>query len=176
VYRVGIRSNAGTVARRMQSFPGRVAEMLRGELDRQNRTTITHVARTRLSFPRASNPGLEGLRVQTGTLRRGLVAGFIPAYNHSNTTIVGGISNRVRYASIHEFGGTIPPRGIIRPKTAKALRFVVNGRVLFRKWVNQTEPSTIPARAPVRKGLDERMPVYRQNCAAIVQREFRGLR
>lgn len=173
MYRVVVNSNAGQLAARFQKMPARMSEELRREMDKQNRLTIQHIARTRMSFARDSQPGMAGLRVITGNLRRGLVAGFIPAYNFANTKIIGGMSNRVMYARIHEFGGTIGPRGIIRAKKASALRFIVGGRVVFAKSVNQTRPINIPARAPMQKGIDERRDNYRAEFAQAMQRAFR---
>lgn len=43
------------------------------------------------------------------------------------------------YAGYVEFGNG-PPGGKIYPKRAKALRFVIDGKVLFRKWVRTSKP------------------------------------
>lgn len=173
MYRVSVTSNAEQLAGRMTTMPARIAGGLRSEMDKQNRLTIQHIARTRMSFPRESKPGMAGLRVITGNLRRGLVAGFIPAYTYANSMVIGGMGNRVKYARIHEFGGKIGPRGLIRPKKASALRFVVGGRVVFAKYVNQTRPIDIPARAPMQKGIAERTDNYRTGFAQVMQRVFR---
>lgn len=172
---IQISSNARDVLRQFRSFPDVMASRIAKEIDKQNRLTINHVARTRLSYPRDSTPGLEGLRVITGTLRRGLVAGLVPARQVGNA-IVGTISNNVRYAAIHEFGGPIPPRGMVYPKRAKALRFVIGGKVLFRGSVNFTKPVTIPERAPVRKGLAERTNDYSRGLSSAILAAFKEMR
>ena len=157
----------------MQSFPFRLAENIRRELDHQNRLTISHVVATRLNFPRNSTPGMAGLRVITGNLSRGLVAGLVPA-RQVGDSVIGSIQNNVKYAAIHEYGGTIGPLGKIFPRNAQALRFTVGGRVLYRRSVNQTRPIYIPARAPVRHGLEERSPDYSEAISATILRTFRS--
>jgi phage gpG-like protein len=56
----------------------------------------------------------------------------------------GTVGSDRHYAAIHQLGGRTPAH-VIRPKTAKALRFVIGGRVIFVKSV--THPgSAVPAR------------------------------
>ena len=168
---ITITDNARDVLKGMRSFPDRIVDGIRRTIDKENRLTITHVARTRLSFPRASTPGMAGLRVITGNLRRGLIAGLVPA-RQIGDAVVGSITNNVKYAAIHEYGGIIPPHKIVA-RRAKALKFSVGGEVLFRRSVNQTRPVTIPARAPVRHGLDERQDEYSRSISAVIMDTFR---
>ena len=169
---IQINHNARDVLRQLREFPDQMVKGLCRTIDKQNRLTISHVARTRLSFPRNSTPGMAGLRVQTGNLRRGLVAGLVPARQVGNA-VIGSITNNVKYAAVHEFGYTFPAKGMIYPKNAKALRFMVGGKVVFRAWVNQTRPITIPARAPVRHGLDERAQDYSDAFSETIMRTFK---
>jgi len=74
---------------------------------------------------RAESEGGQTL-VDTGTLRRSITAAA------TDVDLV--IGTNLRYARIHQFGGTI------RAKTAKALRFQIGGRWFTRKSVK------IPAR------------------------------
>ena len=170
---ITIRDNARDVLKGMRSFPVRLADNVRRELDKQNRLTINYVARTRLSFPRNSTPGMAGLRVITGNLRRGLIAGLVPA-RQVGDSIIGSIQNNVKYAAVHEYGATISPRGKITAKRGHALRFTVGGRVLFRRSVNQTRPIYIPARAPVRHGIEERSEIYSDTISRVILRTFRS--
>ena len=144
-------SNAEEILKNFRGFPPRMAEGLRREMDKQNRFTAQHIARSRLSYPRASSPGMEGLRAITGTLRRGLLAGVTPAVNNGNMSITGGIGNRVKYAVVHEFGATIPPIGRVYPTHKQALAFMWRGKDCVFNSVNRKNPIHIPARAPVTK-------------------------
>lgn len=68
------------------------------------------------------------------------------------------VTAKIEYSAAIEYGISNPV--IIRPKTAKALRFTVNGQEVFAKWVQQkTRPPN---------------PVMR-NAARTVQKEVGGL-
>ena len=59
------------------------------------------------------------------------------------------VGTNVSYGKAHQLGGTshIPARTII-PKTAKALRFVIDGKVVFAKKVKQKARTAIIPRRP----------------------------
>jgi len=57
-------------------------------------------------------------------------------------------SGDVKYAAIHEFGGTIPPHQIV-PDKAKALAFLVGGKQAFAARV-QLPAATMPERSYMR--------------------------
>lgn len=77
---------------------------------------------------RMGQPGEIG--VKTGTLRRSIMSQVVEDGDY----ITGSLYSNVRYARIHEEGGIVPAH-IIRARFARALRFVVGGKVLFRKKV-----------------------------------------
>jgi phage gpG-like protein len=64
-----------------------------------------------------------------------------------------GTSGDVKYAAIHEFGGTIPPHEIM-PDKAKALAFVIGGKQVFAARVN-LPAVTMPERSYLRSSLAE---------------------
>ncbi len=72
----------------------------------------------------------------------------------------------VRYAAIHEFGGTIPPHEIV-PDKAKALAFLVAGKQAFAARVN-LPAMTIPERSYMRSSLAEMAEQIRDEFAAAV--------
>jgi len=175
---VKINSNASKVLARFRQFPDSLLEGLAVEMNKQNRLTANYVARTRLSFPKKSHPGMAGLRVQTGTLRRGLLQGVIPAYR-SGTGITAAITNNVRYANIHEFGfdgvESVPSftrhqhsRDVMKGKKLKA-----TGVAFVHGFMRHMH---MPARGPVTHGLIERIPDYKRGFAAVVNKTFRGER
>lgn len=77
---------------------------------------------------RMGNPGEIGVR--TGNLRRSITA----QVKEDGNDVVGSLYSNVDYARIHEEGGNIPAH-IIRPRYRMALKFVVDGKTLFRKSV-----------------------------------------
>ena len=62
-------------------------------------------------------------------------------------------SGDVKYAAIHEFGGTTSPH-VIEPKKASALAFVVGGKQVFARRVNHPG-SKMPMRSFLRSSLHD---------------------
>jgi len=72
----------------------------------------------------------------------------------------------IKYAAIHEFGGTIPPHQIV-PDKAKALAFLVGGKQAFAARV-QIPAVTMPERSYMRSALAEMADAIRDEFAATV--------
>ncbi|MFJ1459741.1 hypothetical protein [Nocardia sp. N2S4-5] len=79
---------------------------------------------------RITNRGSQNAPVDTGNMRRQIVTDpitFTPGHVH------GGVTSRANYSRwVHD--GTAPH--IIRPRNTKALRFTVDGRTVFARYVN----------------------------------------
>ena len=73
------------------------------------------------------------LNARTGALARAIVTTIDDSSANVSVTI--GVSGDIKYAAIHEFGGTIPPQQIV-PDKARALAFVVGGKQAFAMRVN----------------------------------------
>ena len=91
------------------------------------------------------------LNARTGALARSIVATFEDAAGNVSVSIA--TSGDVKYAAIHEFGGTIPPHEIV-PDKAKALAFAVGGKRVFAARVN-LPAVTMPERSYLRSSLAE---------------------
>jgi phage gpG-like protein len=72
----------------------------------------------------------------------------------------------LKYAAIHEFGGTIPPHEIV-PDKAKALAFLVGGKQAFAARV-QIPAVTMPERSFMRSSLAEMAEDIRDQFGATV--------
>lgn len=89
-------------------------------------------------------------------MKSGALAGSIGAAVDEQST---GITVRlftspdVKYAAIHEFGGTMPPHQIV-PDKARALAFLVGGKQVFAARVNLPAIS-MPERSYMRSSLAE---------------------
>lgn len=70
--------------------------------------------------------------------------------------IIATVGTNVEYAAIHEYGG------VIVPKVAKSLRFVIGGKEIHAKKV------TMPERSFLRSGLSDRAQEIRAALAAAV--------
>jgi len=72
----------------------------------------------------------------------------------------------VKYAAIHEFGGTIPPHQILPDKT-RALAFAIGGKQIFAARVN-LPAITMPERSYMRSSLAEMADEIRQGTQEAV--------
>jgi phage gpG-like protein len=72
----------------------------------------------------------------------------------------------VKYAAIHEFGGTIPPHQIV-PDKAKALAFAIGDKQAFATRV-QIPAVTMPARSYMRSSLAEMAEAIREGLGEAV--------
>jgi phage gpG-like protein len=86
--------------------------------------------------------------------RSGALARSIQQDSHvEGETVVGEVfsAGDVKYAAIHEFGGTTPPHDIV-PNKAEALAFAIGGKMTFAKVVHHPG-SRIPERSYLRSSL-----------------------
>jgi phage gpG-like protein len=75
-------------------------------------------------------------------------------------------STDIKYAAIHEFGGTIPPHQIV-PDKARALAFLVGGKQVFATRV-QLPAVTMPERSYMRAALSEMADEVRDEFSSAV--------
>jgi phage gpG-like protein len=102
-------------------------------------------------------------------MRSGALAGSIGVTIDDSSTDVSvriAASPDVKYAAIHEFGGTIPPHQIV-PNKARALAFLVGGKQVFATRV-QLPAVTMPERSYMRSSLNEMADEIRDDFAAAV--------
>lgn len=76
------------------------------------------------------------------------------------------VAGDIKYAAIHEFGGTIPPHEIV-PDKAKALAFVIGGKQVFANRV-QMPAVIMPERSYMRSSLAEMADVIREELGEAV--------
>src|SRR5689334_15999110 len=100
----------------------------------------------------------EVLQSRTGTLAASIVTSIDDA--PQNIAVRLAVAGDVKYAAIHEFGGTIPPHQIV-PDKAKALAFVIGGKQVFAARV-QMPSVTMPERSYMRFSLDEMTDAIRE--------------
>jgi len=104
------------------------------------------------------------LNAKTGALARSIVATIEESTADISVSIA--TSGDIKYAAIHEFGGTIPPHEIV-PNKAKALAFVVGGKQAFAARVN-LPAITMPERSYMRSSLAEMAGEIRDELDAAV--------
>jgi phage gpG-like protein len=91
------------------------------------------------------------LNARTGALARSIVTTIEDSTANVSVSIA--TTGDVKYAGIHEFGGTIPPHEIV-PDKAKALAFAIGGKQVFAARVN-LPAVTMPERSYLRSSLAE---------------------
>lgn len=93
----------------------------------------------------------EVLNVRSGALRRSI----FETVEDDTTSVIGKVasSGDVKYAGIHEFGGTIPAHEIV-PNKAKALAFIIGGKQVFATRV-QIPAIQMPERSYLRSALTD---------------------
>jgi phage gpG-like protein len=99
------------------------------------------------------------LNARTGALARSIVATVDDT--GADISVCIGPAGDIKYAAIHEFGGTIPPHEIV-PNKAKALAFAVGGKQVFAKRVN-LPAVTMPERSYLRSSLEEMGDEIKEN-------------
>ena len=104
------------------------------------------------------------LNARSGALARAIVATMTDASGHIAVNV--GIAGDVKYAAIHEFGGTIPAHEIL-PDKAKALAFLIGGKRVFAERVN-LPAMVMPERSYLRSSLDEMAGEIREGLGEAV--------
>lgn len=172
-----------------------VHEAVRKALDRENELTVGQTVRDRMSFPRGIPSTMEGLRVQTGHLRRSLTRSRAVVGSQGVSSAIG---SNVRYFGPHEFGfegrvtvrqhqRRLPDRYLLTSGQTIDLATAGRAGFLTRKgklrsglgeklperyvMVAQHERNVrLPARRMVQRTVIARMPAY----AASIAREIRA--
>jgi phage gpG-like protein len=99
----------------------------------------------------------EKLSGQVLNRRTGALSDSIGSEVTSTTFPVRGavFSRGVKYAAIHEYGGTTAPH-VIMAKNAQALAFMMDGKMVFRRMVNHPG-SVMPERSYMRSSVAENL-------------------
>lgn len=100
------------------------------------------------------------LKVKTGNLRRSIQHSIGESSNGITAQVFS--SNDVKYAAIHEFGGTIVPN------KAKALSFVIDGKRIF------TQSVTLKERSFMRSSLTDMKQMIIDGLTAAVSQGVSG--
>jgi len=108
------------------------------------------------------------LNAKSGALARSIIATIEDS--SANVSVRIAASGDVKYAAIHEFGGTIPPHQIV-PDKAKALAFAVGGKQVFAARVN-LPAVTMPERSYMRSSLAEMADAIREELTEAVIEAF----
>lgn len=143
---------------RLTYDPGPLARRCANADDVVGEELATAVTRTRLEGQRRAQ---QKVRVKTGTLRRSIAG----RTRRLGLRVEGEWGTNVPYAKYVEEG-----RGPVVATRARALRFTIGGRVLFRASVGPAA-----ARPFLRPSLAEVKPLFRREVQAAVRRASRRI-
>ena len=182
-YDIQVSGDALEKARQLE--PAQLLPRLLKVIDQQNVLTVSHIQAKYLSFSKSSTPTKEGLRVQSNRYRQSLRASDATLSADGITSSIGtnATEKGFSYPRLHEFGGTvtIPARvGAVRLKTDARGQLILRGGRLatFAKktskrakavaFVASAHTATYPARRPIQRGIEDRLPEYVKSISAEV--------
>jgi hypothetical protein len=144
---VTLSPQALAILRRLRTLPAVGLQAAARAMEQQNTLTVSHIQRDYLSFPSDGPVVAQGLRVQTGSLRRSVRASRALIAGQMVTSSIGGNVTRrgVNYLAVHEYGAHHPAR----PPRAGAKR----SRPRVGAW-------DAPARGMIQRGIADRLPEY----------------
>jgi phage gpG-like protein len=153
----GVNIEFSKRAQEILEAPGGLTPRVQNAIQRAMNAAMEEVAGKivdkRLSFPKGGKTTLEGLRVDSSRLRRSMMRGgpanASKAAAWDGLACVGSIGTNVRYAAVHEFGGTFTRRS--RTRGSSRLRSALQ----LSRVGGKSFSVTYPARAPVRKTVEE---------------------
>ena len=167
---IGFTPAAQAALNRLDKLTPNVLNGVARGMDEANQVTIGVIQKDFLSFPKSGPTTPDGLRVITNRLRGSIRASKAVI---SGDTVQSAIGSNVKYAALHEFGGTIKHKaraGIVRLRTDRAGNLLrqVNGKLaVFAKkthkqakevsYQGQAYTVTYPERAPIRRGIAKNM-------------------
>ena len=156
-----VKVDSQQVIASLDSLPSRVARSL---LVRVNVLAIQLATRVRQKLSG------EVLQVRSGDLR----ASIFEQVSQTSTSVTGtvGSSGDVKYAAIHEYGGTIPAHDIV-PNKATALAFIWQGKQRFFRRVHIPDVQ-MPERSYLRSSLAEMVGDIRGGLQEAVQEALDG--
>jgi phage gpG-like protein len=167
---------AQAVLNRLQTLTPRILSAMARGMNEANEITVGVIRRDFLSYPKNGPTVPDGLRVITNRLR-GSIRATKAVIN--GTTITSSIGTNVKYAALHEFGGTVKrvlKAGSVRLRTDKKGNLLrqVNGKLaVFAKNTHKLAvekqfvggkqfDAVYPARAPIRRGIIRSMETTRE--------------
>lgn len=178
-FRINISSNAAQVLRELDTFPDRMSLSIARALDFENQLTVGQISRQRLTgHPAQPYPVGEGkLRLITGTYRQRLA--YTPARIRGNQ-VESFITVGVKYAAAQEFGfhGSVQVPAHTRrtfTRTSKSGKTLKKPKAIGNVPVRAYSMlMNVPARAPISRGIEARLPAYQRAIDAAIISAWNG--
>jgi hypothetical protein len=177
---------ASAILNSLETWPARLLTALARTMDKENQLTIAHISQVRMrgnnGKPFPPEQGILGIR--TGHLYRSLRASEARVLVGA---IVSGLGSNVRYAGTHEFGADIKRvqlAGSVRLRVDRQGNRIRQARnpnlFVFAKRTHKRFETVqfdggkrfsirIPARAPITRGIRDRVPDYSKAMSKTVE-------
>lgn len=173
----------------LQSMPQWALAAIAGAMDQANQLTLAHIQQAHLAGKGPFPPAEHRLGIKTGTLR---TEAWASKATITGDTVQSAIGDPVKYAAIHEYGGTIhmPARkGKVRLRTTASgalMRQAAHSALaVFAKSSHKRAKEVefeaeaydmqMPARAPFRTGVQERLDVYGRMVSGSVVKAWEAM-
>lgn len=178
---VELTPEAQTILRQSAGTPGRILNAIRRAHDSENEKLVSHITLAYMNFP--GPPGkttLAGLRHVSGRLALSLRRSLDSRATISGNTVESSVGSNLVYMGVHEYGGpyNFPARNVRLRTNARGELIRQPGRLLAvfatskhkraRDVMGKAYTATYPERAPIRKGVADRLPAYRAALSAAV--------
>ena len=167
---INIQISDEAVARMQAGFRDRagLAQAIAKAMDKQNKLTVAHIQKTRLS-----QRGPETLGVRTNRLRSSVRRNDAVAQVTADSIVINSsIGSNVKYAAVHEFGfdGVVTVGAHKRKK--KSLETLFGKRRKVRKADisvgSHSRKMNVAERAPFRRGIHDREVEYGKAISAVI--------
>ncbi len=156
---IQLTPEAQKIAADFQTLPDRALVAIQKAMFKENQLTVAHIQRDYLSFPRGGATTPLGLRKMSTPGYQSTL--WSPEPVISGNTIVSNIgspmkSKGVSYPAVHEFGADFPSR-----PTRSQNKSYAKKHPTTKAW-------SLPARAPVQKGIADRKDNYKLTISAAL--------
>jgi len=192
---IGITSNAQQVVAQLREFPPAMLTAIARALDLENELTVGHIQKDHLTGHGPFPPSEHRLGVISNRLRSSL---WPSAAKATPEGVISSIGTNVSYAGSHEYGfdGTVTVRSFtrrifarrgqaFRESTFTLLKYGADGRIKKGRTIRKkiaaevtvrsfTRRMRMPERAPIRTGIEERMPNYKESISRAILSAWQG--
>ena len=155
--KIQLTPEAQKIVADFKTLPNRALVAIQKAMYLENQLTVAHIKRDYLSFPRGGGTTPLGLRKMSTLGYESTLWSPEPVINGQQIDSAIGSpmkSRGVSYPAVHEFGAEFPSRAT-RSKNKS-----------YAKKHPRTKAWTLGARAPVQKGINDRLPNYTRTISA----------
>lgn len=138
--------------RNLQQLPANMGGAIARVLDLENDQTVSRIQKTYMSRRGRNTLGVRTNRLR-GSIRRNKA-------QVSGLSVISGIGSNVEYMGVHEFGYDGPQSVSAHTRRINHIFGVPSAEPIVQNVRAHTRQVSFPERAPIRKGIRDRLPTY----------------